>query len=143
MKKTRISLLFLCMPLIVFAAEPEYNPDSKILSIPTVKFLNTHLYDAKLKLNNAGTFDILGYSETPSSDGVKCTADKITAEKFNQITNGMTLEQVNSIIGCTGDFKASHQLVGDFYLWAENSEPRIEVTFKNNIVVTKKHTPNS
>ncbi len=53
MKKMRAFLLFLCMPLSVFAAKPEYNPDSKILSIPTVKVLNTHLYDAKLKLNDA------------------------------------------------------------------------------------------
>lgn len=141
-KETSVSLLFLCMPLSLFAAEPEYNPNSKVLSIPTVKFLNTHLYNAKLKLNDVGTFDILGYSETPSSDGgVKCTTDKITTEKFNQITNGMTLEQVNSIIGCSGDLKASHAVVGDFYLWAENTEPRIEVTFKDSVVVTKKHIP--
>ncbi len=142
MKKIRVSLLFLCLPLSVFAAEPEYNPDSKILSIPTVKFLNTHLYDAKLKLNDSGTFDILGYSETPSSvEGVKCTADKITTEKFNQITNGMTPEQVNRIIGCSGDLKSSHAVVGDFYLWTENTVPRIEVTFKNTVVVTKKYIP--
>jgi hypothetical protein len=142
MKKTITALLLLGLSMNIFAAEPEYNPDSKVLSIPTVKFLNTHLYNAKLKLNDVGTFDILGYSETPSSDGgVKCTADKITLKKFNQITNGMTLEQVNSIIECSGDLKASHAVVGDFYLWAKNTEPRIEVTFKDSVVVTKKYIP--
>ena len=141
MNKIKVALLAIVFSSNVFAVEPEYNPDSKILSIPTVKFLNINLYDAKLKLNDAGTFDILGYSETPSSDGVKCTADKITTEKFNQITNGMALDQVNSIIGCSGDLKASHAVVGDFYLWAENTKPRIEVTFKDSVVVTKKHIP--
>jgi hypothetical protein len=144
MHKTIIGLLSIVFTMNVLAVEPEYNPDSKVLSIPTVKFRNIHLYDATLKLNDAGTFDILRYSETPSSNGgIKCTEDKITLEKFNQITNGMTLEQVNSIIGCSGDLKASHDVVGDFYLWAENTEPRIEVTFKDSVVVTKKHIPSS
>lgn len=142
MNKAMIVLLWIGFSMNVLAAEPEYNPESKILSIPTVKFLDIHLYDATLKLNDAGTFDILGYSETPSSgEGVKCTEDKITLEKFNQITSGMTLEQVNSIIGCAGALKASNELVGDFYLWAENAEPRVEITFKSDVVVTKKYTP--
>ena len=125
------------------AAEPEFNPDSKILSIPSVKIGDGYVYNAKLKLNNVGGFDIEGYSKTPSSGGeieAKCTEDKIVLEKFEQITNGMTFEQVNSIIGCKGELLARDESVAN-YVWMGSVIPRIEIFFRNNSIFNKDFLP--
>ncbi len=144
MKNLRITLAFLLLANIsinAYAVESEYIPSSKILTIPTVKIGDGFVYDAKLKLNGAGSFDIVGYSETPPTSGnvdTKCTEDKITLEKYKQITDEMTLEQVNSVIGCAGKLNTVEGTSDEYYYkWEADSLPRIDVTFKNNIVVSK------
>ncbi|MEE9354627.1 MAG: hypothetical protein V3U75_03470 [Methylococcaceae bacterium] len=67
-----VILLLLSVISELLAAEPEYNVDSKILSIPSIdvespNFLGPGLgipriYDATLELNRLGSFDILNYS---------------------------------------------------------------------------------
>ncbi len=142
MKKTRISLIsFLLAGTSVnaLAVESEFNPDSKILSIPSVKIGDGFVYDAKLKLNNAGSFDIIGYSETSSSGGdvdKKCTEDKITLEKFEKITDGMTLEQVNSIIGCKGELMIIDESSAN-YVWTGSVGSVIDIFFRNNTLFDK------
>ncbi len=127
------------------AVEPEYNADSKLLTIPKVKFGNSFLYDAVLELNGVGGFDIVGYSETPTNSNVdtdaKCTEDKITLEKYKQITDEMSLEQVNNIIGCKGELTIVSEDVGEFYKWAESGLPSIEITFQNNVIVSRTYYP--
>jgi hypothetical protein len=161
MKNSRITLVSLLLANVsinTYAVEAEYTPSSKILTIPTVKIGDGFVYDAELKLNDAGSFDIIGYSETPSSGGdvdAKCTKDKITPEKYNQLESGMTLEQVNTIIGCQGKLDTNPDLLckvnqscqeritaltntsSVFYNWEENEFPLISLAFKNNLVFYK------
>ncbi len=142
MKKstTLASLLLASVSVNVFASDPEYIPSSKVLTIPIVKIGNSFVYDATLKLNGAGSFDIVGYSNTATSSGgdanAKCTDDKITLEKFEQIKVGMTLEQANDIIGCKGEL-SQVQILGDFYEWkaTRGGRPVIKLIFKNNSVI--------
>ncbi len=140
MKKsiTLVSLLLASVSVNVFASEPEYTPDSKVLTIPIIKIGDSFVYDATLKLNEAGSFDIIGYSDTATSGGgldAKCTDGKITLEKFKQIEVGMTLEQVNNIIGCKGELTIVHA-IGDFYEWQTDTigSPRISLVLKNDSV---------
>jgi hypothetical protein len=63
-----VPLLLVNISINAYAVEPEYTLSSKALTIPRVKIGDGFLYDAELKLNNSGSFDIIGYSETPSSD---------------------------------------------------------------------------
>ncbi|MCF6204464.1 MAG: hypothetical protein L3J59_12495 [Methylococcaceae bacterium] len=148
MKSTILTLsLLLSLTSLNVLAESEYLSDSRLLIIPKIKKGNGFIYNATLKLNDAGSFDIVGYSETtPSgSEGSTCTADKITHEKFNQISNGMTLEQVNSIVGCNGELEwVTPGMSGDrsAYAWyGENRPPEITIHIENNIVVLQYYTP--
>lgn len=153
MKKTKItlvSLLLFGVFLNTFAAESEYNLDSKVLRIPIIKIGDSHVYNATLKLNEAGSFDIIGYSENPPSrdgdDSVtfvfsdECKNDNISLDKSNQIKAGMSLEQVYSIIGC----KEESSIIGSdtsMYFW-DNEEAELTVMFEGDSVSIALYTQN-
>ncbi|SHE23087.1 hypothetical protein BPUTEOMOX_1881 [methanotrophic endosymbiont of Bathymodiolus puteoserpentis (Logatchev)] len=127
--------LFLSLSFVeTSVAESEFHTDSGILTIPTVKVGNSYVYDAQLRLNNAGSFDIIGYSQNPSNsrsvDDV-CTDKHITLEKYQQIKNGMTLDQVNSIIGCKEKLHGVSSGI-TIYKWNASAFPLVQVAFDSN-----------
>lgn len=119
--------------------DEEYHPDSKILNIPKVKIDNGFVYDAKLKLNGANEFDIQGYSDQPAGGGAnntnaKCTPGHIKPEKFKQIETGMSMGQVDNIVGCKGTFQVA-SAGGDLYKWLGGEKrPFIQLVIKDGIV---------
>jgi len=144
-RQSQISLIFLLLANISFSAlaeDAEYNAESKILTIPTVKVPDGYIYDVKLKLNS---LEGLTYLKRPSSDSLKteCTKKNITFEIFNQISNGMTLGQASHIVGC----KAQLSLVSSgrsLYKWVGVKNPvvpKISIQVENNIVVHKSYAP--
>ncbi len=66
-------LLLLFVSHSIFAADPEFKTDTKMLSIPTVIVGDQLLYDAKLHLNDHGLFSIDSYSETSTSNSATNT----------------------------------------------------------------------
>ncbi len=134
MKKSRFYFAFLLLTGISISAlamEPEFDPDSNELIVPGVRVKGALVYDVKLKLND---YEILSLSESRT-----CPAQNAT--NFSQITNGMTLEQVNSIIGCEGvlletDFNDG--LLKTKYLWKFDNvsdAASIVLAFEQNILI--------
>jgi len=147
MKKLGIvAIPFLLASLSINAlAESEYHLDSRTLTIPSVKIGNSHVYDAKLKLNDAGGFDIISYSDQPVVVGgtvdVKCTPDHVTLEKMNQIENGMTFDQVNNVLGCTGELRSASGSSSSYKWEGENYRPSIIIHFVSDVVFRKTFFP--
>lgn len=150
MKKSNIALLSLLVGSLSFNASAdgamdgaEFFQETLTLKIPTVKIGDDTVYNGVLKLNDQGSFDIVGFSRAapePVGKGVDCTADLITDAKFEQITDDMTLEQVNAIIGCEGTFLAK-SVAGDAYTWKDGALlPRVNITFPNETSLKKTFT---
>ncbi len=151
MKKSATALvaLFISIHSIhSLAAEPEYDIKSRILSIPSIKIDEGHVYDATLKLNDSGSFDIVGFSDEPKPQegdiDDECTPDHITLDKFNQLTAGMTIEQVNSLIGCEGELHLAGASFTEFW-WQGGSggliKPLISVKFGDSKSFTQTYLP--
>lgn len=145
LKVTLVSLLLVSFSINIYAIEPEYKADSKTLTIPKIKIGDGFVYDAKLKLNDAGSFDIVGYSENslpenlasensmPREDAVeKCTDKHLSIEKSNQIIEGMTLKQVYGILSCKEESFISGSGTS-IYFW-ENDEAQMQVMFEDKVV---------
>ena len=65
----------------------------------------------------------------PSNGGGTTPTPKIVDEnKYNQITKGKTLEQVNSIIGFQG---SKHEQLPGAFIWRENDTKSITVVFEH------------
>jgi hypothetical protein len=125
-------LLLTGISISVQAMEAEYNTETKKLTIQGVKVDGNVVYDVEVKLND---FNVL--SQEVSISG--CPAQNAT--NFSQITNGMTLDQVNSTIGCVGllletDFDDG--LLKTKYLWKFDNTPdatSIVFAFERNILI--------
>ncbi len=142
MKKSRFYFMFLllaCVSISTQAREAEYNTDSKELTIRGVKVDGNLVFDVKVKLND---FEFLE-DPVPSIEepvpSTRCPAQTVT--NFTRIENGMTLDQVNSIIGCNGvlletDFDDG--LLKTKYLWEfDNAKDASSVVlaFEHNILI--------
>ena len=138
-----MSLLLVVVSINAFSADSEYNAESKVLTIPVIKVGNAFVYDAKLKLNDKGSFDIVGFSDQPPSVIVdsQCVEAQITIDKFSQISVGMSLNQVSSIIGCKEKiFAATSSFT--IYTWNDGSgRPEIQVSIRNSVVFTTTYLP--
>jgi hypothetical protein len=106
-----------------------YDPVTNLLTINSIQVGNT-LYSNVVV--TVGSIISIG-SATP----VGCTASNITRTALNAITVGMSLEQVNQVIGCAYDPGASigsanNTLTHSWYV----SQPLmfIAVTFTNEMV---------
>ncbi len=85
-----------------------YDFEEKKLFIPFVKTDNTFIEGVNLTLNSQGKFEIVSY--LPSNMGIKVTADK-----YNQITKDMSLEEVNKLIGFNAESLGSSNKDGAFF----------------------------
>jgi len=68
------------------------------------------------------------------------TTDIITLEKFNQIQNGMTDQQVQELIGSPSKLLGSsntNNVVGKVYRWQNLQGSNAIVEFSNDLVVSK------
>jgi hypothetical protein len=65
----------------------------------------------------------------------------VTAEKFDTITDGMTLEKVNDIFGMEGDLKSTTNMAGyktEMRQWANGDDGgRVLVTFRDGRVISR------
>ena len=138
MKKPSFSfmyILFVCISINAQAVDSQYNNKSQELIIPSVKVdESTVYYDVKVKLEE---FKVLELSLTSSL----CPAQNVN--NFGRIENGMSLEQVNGIIGCDGalletDFDDG--LLKTKYLWkfdntSDADATSIVLAFERNILI--------
>lgn len=147
MKKSRFSLILLllsCASIHVQAEEAEYNSTTKELSIPGLILDDDTTHDIKMKLTfdrNSetlqGDFVISDIADVPSKS--KCPAKNAT--NFSKIHNGMSLEEVNSTIGCEGVLQKINLNDGPLksqYLWSFNntsSDASILLFFENNFLI--------
>lgn len=71
------------------------------------------------------------------------TQNKVTLEKFNKVTTGMTYEQVIEIIGFEGelnsevDFDIGEQYRTEIYTWINPNGSNMNATFQGGVLVTK------
>jgi hypothetical protein len=66
--------------------------------------------------------------------------DVITLAKFNQIQNGMTIQQIQELIGSEGKLLASNNAgstSGKVYWWQNQQGSNAIVEFKNDLVISK------
>lgn len=142
---TLILALLTSLSSTTLAGEAEYIPSTRILTIPTVKIGNNPIYNARLKLNDAGSFDILSYSEQPPAQdetiNTECTGKNLTLDTFNLIATGMTLGQANTIIGCKEKLFTISAGFSIFNWQDRNAFPMIQLSFRNNVVFSKSYTP--
>ena len=88
-----------------------FDESTNILTIDAVVVEGIQYNNVVVRLN---AFDVISVgSSTPADDGTvaeTCTDANFTLAKYNAITEGMTLDQVNQIIGCKNDaYGDSHQ----------------------------------
>ena len=82
-----------------------YNQNTRILAIPEVA-VGATIYRLELRYDFDGRLSIISATPIlPTSFQVaaSCGDVNFTTSKFNAITSGMTLEQVNQTIGCKND----------------------------------------
>ena len=149
MTKLKIVLASLLMgaSFTTLADESEYNVDTRVLTIPTVKIGNSFVYDARLHLNDAGSFDLIGFSENPLvSVGVVdavCTPNHVTLDKLDLLKNGLTVEQVNNIMGCEGTLQSAGS--GLTSIWWQGGgrsiKPVMAVSFQNGALIRSQYIP--
>ncbi len=76
---------------------------------------------------------------------VGCGSSKVTKTNYEKVETGMTLEQVESVLGEGTETTSMGVQIGDtggsaaIYVW-EEGDKKITVTFKDNKVVTKMQT---
>lgn len=141
MKKFKITQFALLLTVIsnnTLAIEPEFDLDSLILTIPTIKVGNDHVYDATLKLKTSRSFDLIGFSDQPpitdKDIDAECTPEHVNLDTFNQITEGMTFEQVTTLIGCESELHIAGSSFSDFW-WKGGGNlihPLISVKFNSD-----------
>ncbi len=127
MKKSRFSFLLLLLSCVSFngqAIEPEYNIDSKELSVSGVK-VGDLFYDVKLKRIEDSDDGSIRLQLTNADQVAKgCSAEN--ASKFRGIKNGWNLDQVNTEIECAGvpeSTKFEDGVLKQRYKWRFNGTP--------------------
>lgn len=94
-------VLFLAAALFAGAAWPQaatYDTGTRQLTLPSVRVGNTIYTDVVLRLDS---FAILGVGGVGTPDvPATCPNASLTYSKFNAVANGMSLAQVNQIMGC-------------------------------------------
>ncbi|CAN1209839.1 hypothetical protein TUMEXPCC7403_06415 [Tumidithrix helvetica PCC 7403] len=77
---------------------------------------------------------------TPTPDASQAAEIKITLEKFNQVQKGMTLQEVQEVIGSQGKLIAESKIgevTGQVYSWKNPQGSNAIIEFKNGKVVAK------
>lgn len=122
------------------AEEPEFSLDNKILTIPSVKVGDSYVYDAQLQLDETGRFAILGYSSQPSIS-LTCGSEHVNTEKSDLVTAGLSIDQVNKLIGCKGSLVLFSNEIGVYEYRGETLHPQIRVELENGQTVQSTYIP--
>lgn len=105
LKKVILSLKILLIGSLLpnFAlAVDNYDPVTKILTIDAVTLGGTKYLNVTIRLDQ---FQVLGVGSAVPIDGIAdiCSPEMFTVDKYNTIQPGMSLDQVNQVIGCKFD----------------------------------------
>jgi hypothetical protein len=79
-------------------------------------------------------------NNSPNKPEISPSNDVITLAKFNQIQNGMTIQQIQELIGTEGKLLASTNAgstSGKVYWWQNHQGSNAIVEFKNDQVISK------
>lgn len=100
MKKNLIRFLLLgvasmCAPL---AAADSYDPSTNRLTIDSIQVGGTVYTGVVVTVGSV--ISVGGSKQVASSVSATCTAANITTASFNAIQEGMSVEQVNQVMGC-------------------------------------------
>jgi hypothetical protein len=122
----KILLIGGLLPNFALAVD-NYDPVTKILTIDAVTLGNTKYLNVTIRLDQ---FQVLGVGSAIPIDGVadSCTPEMFTIDKFNTIQPGMTLDQVNQVIGCKfdpGSIVRAGAVVN--YTWASNGSSGVRL----------------
>ena len=121
-----------------------YDVATGIVTIPAVEINNKiELINVQLKLNPAGTFSFVSAQTPPPSDPLACSnyaagtdyctdgkypTCEVSSDQANQISEGMTYQEVIQIFGCHGVLSARNGAVA-VYVWGSESFVSHAVTF--------------
>jgi hypothetical protein len=83
-----------------------YNTNTNQLTIPSVQLGNTIYTNVVITLNNF-TVNSVGGSQPLGNVSATCSISNFSTSIYNAIQSGMTLAQVNQIIGCQPDASAT------------------------------------
>jgi|GEM_PF-2992270 len=104
------------------SSESSFNLQTRVLSIPTVKVGSKTYINVELLLKTNGNYQITQAQEQASTTQIaqSCDGVSMTDAKYNAITTGMTVAQVNQIIGCQAALQSSSTFAGvliESYQW--------------------------
>ena len=144
MKKLIVVLLLLVGSVSAVGQTATFNPALGWLDIPVVELPDgTKYYDVLMLLRPDGSYTLLdAYTEPPTtvpSGSVSnvCTSSMITAQKASLLTDGITVDEANQIIGCRGVIQgtlASGGHILDSYVWkGSGTYPQINSIFVDGI----------
>lgn len=111
----------------VCAQTATYEAASQQLTLPSVQVGGTTYSNVVIRLDS---FAVLAVGGTSSGGTVAatCTSSNFTVAKYNAIQAGMTLQQVNEVIGCEPN-PTSTVRGQDFvhYTWNTSSSPYMSI----------------
>jgi hypothetical protein len=91
-------------------------------------------------VNNQPSSPSTSPTPLPTQIDTPSTTDVITLAKFNQIQNGMSIQQVQELIGSPGKLLGTsntNNVVGKVYWWQNLQGSNAIVEFRNDLVVSK------
>jgi hypothetical protein len=92
-----------------FAADT-FDTSTNILTVPQVQIGQTLYNNVQVKLNNITVVSV--GSTSPVSSGnvaATCSASNFSTASYNAITVGMTVAQVNQVMGCAYDTSSTER----------------------------------
>jgi hypothetical protein len=109
-----------------------YNEASRNLTIPTIRLGLTTFTNLVVRLD---TIALVSVDPAPSTVADKCTAANFSADKYNAIVPGLTLAQVNTLMGCRlNTTKTRRSTLGyTTYVWQDDTNAN--TSFSTNMEI--------
>jgi len=108
------------------SAESQFNLQTRLLTISSVVVGEKTYINVSLKLGVNGFYQITAAQEQTTTTQIAQSCDGVSMNdsKYNAITTGMSIAQVNQIIGCQGAVQSSSTFAGvliESYQWFNTS----------------------
>ncbi|MDK2126905.1 hypothetical protein [Parachitinimonas caeni] len=127
----KLAFLLLSLTGLVGAQSASFDAATGTLVIPEVS-VGTQMYNnAKLRLEADGRFTLVSVEQGQTGGSVAdtCTASHINLERFNQLQNGISLDQALQIIGCKNDSTLTVRgSMLNSYTWVVASNRSLKIT---------------
>ena len=126
--------------VVIQSGETSVTTTKDLIAKDSVKSDRSPLPEISVTPNNPNINNIPESQITVSSSGLSEGETVVTLEKFNRIQKGMTIEQVEKVLGSSGKLIAennSSDSIGKVYSWKNLQGSNAIIEFKDGQVVAK------